>query len=172
MSKIMRKRIKISKMAPNNTIEIYAEIKNISIFNLPLLNERILNRASNMNSKKKKTTFKISFKLAKNKRKISKYPAILIQNAQKIMSLNKAIHLTSISYPLTTTMTTGRMIIATRTFTAAASATATATRTDHCFCYYYCYCYEDVHCFCYCSVKEDNLREDVHCFYCSVKPRE
>ena len=33
---------------------------------IPLLNERILNRASNINSKKKNTTIKISFKLAKN----------------------------------------------------------------------------------------------------------
>ena len=37
--------------------------------------ERLLNRVSNMNSKKKiKIKIKISFKLAKNKRKISKHP--------------------------------------------------------------------------------------------------
>ena len=91
---------------------------------LPVLNERILNRASNMNSKKKNTTIKISFKLAKNKRKISNYLAILIQNTQKITSINKAIHFTSISYPLrilerTTIGTSGG------TFTASATATRT-----------------------------------------------
>ena len=41
-----------------------------------------------MNSKKRKNTTKIFFKLAKNKRKISNYPTILMQKIQ-IISLNK-----------------------------------------------------------------------------------
>ena len=65
---------------------------------LPPLNERILNLASNINSKKKNTTIKISLNLAKNKGKISNYLAILIQKTQKIISLNKDIHLPSLSY--------------------------------------------------------------------------
>ena len=80
---------------------------------------KILNRVSK--DKLKNTTIKISFKLAKNKRKISNYLAILIQKTQKIISLNKDIHLSSLSYTLTGT-TGGTKIIATRTFTASATA--------------------------------------------------
>ena len=106
---------------------------------LPLLNERILNQASNINPKKKNTTIKISkisFKLAKNKRKISNYLTIVTQKKQ-IISLNKDIHLPSLSYPLRTTGTTiganvGAIIwTIIATFTASATATATSTFTAY-----------------------------------------
>ena len=78
----------------------------------------ILNRVRSIISKEKEK-FKNLIKISKT----SNYLAILIQKTQKIISLNKDIHLTSLSYPLRTTGTTTMTTIGTIT------ASATAKRT-------------------------------------------
>ena len=87
-----------------------------------------------MNSKKKNTTIKISFKLAKNKRKnhISKQKHPFTFTFISSDGHRYEVHCfcycsvkTGTIFERTTSGTTGRMIIATRTFTSSATATRT-----------------------------------------------